>query len=294
MLQGMKLDDKLLGGDCFAGIVAQMKEDYGTAADDKLPTNDKLDKFIEQNGDVNFYVCSVLLILDPDQKFDSFRSQLKLILLPLFQLVVPFGMIWYFVVEKDMIGDNGYCCNHTNLIFRGTGFVTFMYSAWQIIDGSDDVPSKFFMYKSAQQWALTGQPMSGKAGLLFFASHLSQQICCMLLLVLTYIIYTTQCDTPLDLLMNCVAVNFVLDIDTEWMDDCKQTKSDVAATFLFKTWRDECINNEADVRETMEMNKSLRSCAPKIFWGLHKAFETIIWVGAYILVFGWTFCPASW
>jgi len=293
------LEQKLLQGDklatdSFSQVAAAIAEQYGTKEDDKLETNQKLDDFIEEFGDVNFYVCSTLLLLDPVQEFETFRSQLKLVLLPLFQITVPFAMIWFFVVQKDMITDNGYCCNHTNIIFRFTGFVTFMYSAWQIIDGSDDVASKFFMKKAAKQWALTGQGLSGSATLMFYLGHASQQICCMLLLVLTYIIYTTQCDTPLDLLMNCVAINFVLDIDTEWMDDGKQAKSKVAATYLFKTWRDECVDNEADCRRTMGKLQGLRSIAPALVWGLHKAFETLIWVSAYCLVFGWTFCPASW
>jgi len=287
------MDAKLLGNDEFAAVAKQLKQDYGTAEDDKLEKNQKLDDFIDGFGDVNFYVCTSLLVLDPNQEFESFRSNLKMFLLPCFQILVPFGMIWYFVVQKDMINDNGYCCNHSNFIFRFTGFVTFMYSGWQIIDGCDDEPSKFFMKKAVNQWALTGQPFSSKAAWMFFLGHTSQQICCMLLLVLTYIIYTTQCDTPLDLLMNCVAVNFVLDIDTEWMDSGKQAKSKASATYLFKYWRDECSSNEAGVRESIKNHRSLRRSAPTIVKTIHKTFETAIWVSAYVFGLVWTFCPPS-
>jgi len=287
------MDAKLLGTDEFTAVAKQLKEDYGTAEDDKLEKNQKLDDFIDDFGDVNFYVCTTLLVIDPNQEFESFRSNLKIVLLPCFQILVPFGMIWYFLVYKDMITDNGYCCNHSNFIFRFTGFVTFMYSAWQIIDGCDDAPSKFFMRKSVNQFALTGQAASWKATWMFFLGHLSQQVCAIFLLVLTCVIYTTQCDTPLDLLMNCVAINFVLDIDSEWMDDSKQAKSKAAATYLFKYWRDDCRTNEASIRESIQGFRGLRRAAPKIINGIHKTLETAIWIGAYFLVFAWTFCPPS-
>lgn len=280
--------------DEFSEVKLLLIEKYGTAEDDKLEKNEKLDAFIEDMGDVNFYVYTSLLVLDPNQEFETYRSILKMILLPLFQMAVPFGMLWYFIVQKDMINDNGYCCNHTNPIFRFTGFVTFMYSGWQIIDGCDDAPSKFFMKKAVHQWERAGCARDFKATWMFFVGHTTQQVCCVLLMFLTYIIYTTQCDTPLDLLMNCVAVNFVLDIDTEWMDDSKQEKSVAAATWYFKQMRDVCKDNEAEVRRSMGSNKGARAMAPKIMYWVHRGLESFICVSAYVLVVVWTFCPASW
>merc|ERR1740117_2686445 len=128
---------------------------------------------------------------------------------------------------------------------------------------------------------------------MLFVSHTTQQICCILILYLTYIIYTTQCDTPLDLLMNCVAVNFVLDIDTEWMDDSKQAKSVVAATWYFKQMRDVLKDNEAEVRSAMQTNKGARNMAPKLDFWISHGLETFIVASAYVLVVVWTFCPGS-
>jgi len=286
------MDAKLLD-DEFEQVKKTLEEKYGTAEDDKLETNEKLDAFIEEMGDANFYVYTTLLVLDPNQEFETVRSVLKMILLPLFQMFVPFGMLWYFIVQKDMINDNGYCCNHTNPIFRFTGFVTFMYSGWQIIDGCDDAASKFLMKKAAHQWQRAGMARDFKATWMFFVSHTTQQVCCILILYLTYIIYTTQCDTPLDLLMNCVAVNFVLDIDTEWMDDSKQAKSVVAATWYFKQMRDVLKDNEAEVRSAMQTNKGARNMAPKLDFWISHGLETFIVASAYVLVVVWTFCPGS-
>jgi len=287
------MDAKLLD-DELEQMKKVLEDKYGTADDDKKETNEKLDAFIEEMGDVNFYVYTTLLVLDPNQEFETWRSVAKMILLPLFQMAVPFGMLWYFIVQKDMISDNGYCCNHTNPIFRFTGFVTFMYSGWQIIDGCDDAPSKFFMRKAAHHWQRFGLARDFKAAVLFFVGHTTQQVCCVLILYLTYIIYTTQCDTPLDLLMNCVAVNFVLDIDTEWMDDSKQAKSVLAATWYFKSMRDVCKDDMAEISSARQSNKSARNILPTVEYAIHKGAETFIWVSAYVLVVGWTFCPGSW
>jgi hypothetical protein len=287
------MDASLLGSDDFTAVAKVLREDYGTAEDDKLDKNPKLDDFIETFGDANFYTCMNLLVLDPNQEFASMRSNLKMFFLPCFQILVPLGIVWFFLVEEEMIATNGYCCDNSDLIFRFTGFVTFMYSGWQIIDGCDDASSKFFLKKSVNQWALTGQPIAFKATWMFVFAHGSQIACSTLLLIATYVIYTTQCDTPLDLLMNCVAINFVLDIDSEWMDAGKQDKSQKSAEFLFKTFRDACKDDEQGVRKGIMEFKTLRRSAPGLLRGMANLGEKVVWIGAYMLAIGWTFCPSN-
>jgi len=290
------MDKQLLGNDEFAKLAKDIAEDFGTAEDDKQEKNDKLEEWLGEDGmgDVNFYTCTVLLVLDPNQEYETFRSNFKMFLLPAFQVLVPFGMAWYFLVQKALIANNGYCCNHSNYIFRFTGFVTFMYSAWQIIDGCDDASSKFFLDKSVQMYQRTGRAFDFRATWMFYLGHVSQQLCSFLLLVVTYVIYTSQCDTPLDLLMNCVAINFVLDIDSEWMGDKQQAKAKISSEWLFKQWRDTCINDGAEIKRSMKHFSSLRASAPSTVATMGWLGDTVVWVSAYILVFAWTFCPPSW
>lgn len=288
----------LLGGGNFDEVAADLLTTFGSKEDDKLcddktEKNERIDAYIEELGDCNYYVCVALLMLDPIQNFDSFRGNAKMFLLPAFQILVPFGMIWYFLVVHDMFNDNGFCCNHENYIFRFTGFVTFMYSGWQIIDGCDDASSKFFLRRAIAHWSLTGAPYALKEACLFYLCYLSQTICSLLLLVVTYIIYTNQSDTPLDLLMNCVAVNFVLDIDAEWMGDRQQRKSQEAAKFLYKRWRDACVDCPDCVREGLQRNQGLRRKAPAIFRCIMGFGDVLITLLTYMMVLGWTFCPAQ-
>lgn len=285
---------ELLRSDEFDAVANALADEFGTADDDKLEKNDKLDAFLEEVGSVNFYVCTILLILDPKQEFTSFRSNAKMFLLPVFQIGVPFGMCWYFLVEEALIENNGYCCNHSNFIFRLTGFVTFMYSGWQIIDGCDDASSKLFLQKAVEQWALTGRGSNFTAMWMFYLAHMSQQLCSLLLLIVTYLIYTSQCDTPLDLLMNCVAVNFVLDIDSEWMGDNLLKKAKQGSIFLYKEWRDVCAENATEVKNSLRNLRAIRSSAPRVVKNVCKAGDCAIIVAAYVLVFAWTFCPPSW
>jgi len=290
------MSSNLLGGDDFTEAQKALADTFGSKEDDKLcddgsEKNDKVDAYIEELGDCNYYTCMALLMIDPDQGFETFRGNAKMFLLPAFQILVPAGMCYYFLVTHDMFSDNGYCCNHANYVFRFTGFVTFMYSGWQIIDGCDDASSKFFLKRATAHWSLTGSPYAFKEMWMFYLCYLSQTVCSLLLLIVTYIIYTNQSDTPLDLLMNCVAVNFVLDIDAEWMSDKQQEKSQNAAKFLFKRWRDACIDQPDVVKAGMQKNRSLRRQAPMLMKNVYKLGDFLVTVLVYLFVVGWTFCP---
>jgi len=286
----------LLGSTNFEAVRASLVEEFGTKDDDKVDAdgnekNQKIDDYIDEMGEVNYYTCAALLTLDPNQEFVSFRGKLMVVLLPCFQILVPIGMIYYFIVEKDMLADNGFCCNHGNYIFRFTGFVTFMYSGWQIIDGCDDASSKFWLKRAVTHWSKTGDRNGLKEVLLFYMCYASQTLCSLLLLIVTYVVFTNQCDTPLDLLMNCVAINFVLDIDSEWMDDKKQGRSVTAARFIFKQWRDECTDNPDATRKGLESNQALRRAAPGVLKCVMKGGDLLVAFLTYTLVLCWTFCP---
>jgi len=294
------LSQDLLGGTSFKKAKIALEESFGTKDDDKVDgdnnlQNDKIDAYIEELGEVNYYTCMALIFLNPAQEFETFRGRAKIFLLPAFQLWVPFGMCWYFLVQKNMFVENGFGCNHDNYIFRFTGFVTFMYSGWQIIDGCDDASSKFFLTRAVDHWCLTGTSYALKEVFMFYMCYLSQTLCSLLLLIVTYIIYTTESDTPLDLLMNCVAVNFVLDIDAEWMNDRRQGKSQVAATFLYKRWRDACVDPDTApmVHEGVKKMPFLRRNASKIIETEIWVLDWVVTVGTYVCVVGWTFCPAK-
>jgi len=295
-----ELSEELLGGNSFDKAHTALQETFGTKDDDKVgedneEKNDNIDAYIEELGDCNYYTCIALFLLDPSQGFETARGNAKMFLLPAFQILVPFGMCWYFLIQKDMFSDNGYCCNHENYIFRFTGFVTFMYSGWQIIDGCDDASSKFFLKRAVAHWSLTGTPYAAKEVFLFYMCYLSQTLCSLLLLVVTYIIYTNQSDTPLDLLMNCVAVNFVLDIDAEWMGDRQQQKCQTAAKYLFKRWRDACVNCDTSdiVKASIVKNHGLRRRAPNLVYCIMHLGDWFVTLMTYLLVVGWTFCPAQ-
>jgi hypothetical protein len=290
--------DVPLASQDFEEAVKAIEEDYGVQADDDADDaddkNEKLKGFIEDIGDPNFYTCTTLLVLDPTKEFDSIRANLKMFLLPMFQILVPFGMSWYFLVDEQLLAKNGVCCNNADKIFRFTGFVTFMYSGWQIIDGCDDASAKTLVAKSVKMWSLTGHSEDLKAAVMFYLSYGSQQLCSFLLLVVTYVIYTSQCDTPLDLLMNCVAINFVLDVDSEWVDDSAKDKGKESAKWLFKHWRDRCIEEEEVVKTSQQRFQGLRKNIESLVTGrvgICNAGDFVILVSTYVLVFGWTFCP---
>lgn len=271
----------------------RLAEEFGTAKDDRLDTNETLEEFMNRAGSINFYTYTALMVLDPDEKFEHWRSYFKVFLLPAIQILVPLGACWYFIVEKELVKNHGYCVNHSNIIFRSTGFFTFIYSAWQIIDGREDETAKFFLMKAVQQYSLTGRSTDLKEAWFFWLGDLSQQLCAFFLALLCWVVYVSQSDTPLDLMMNCVAVNFVLDIDSQWISEGQQLRSKTLAKNLFKRYRDVCVNNKAEVIEGLEKNKRARRQAPGRWRRMINAADRIITVFVYFLVFGWTFCPSE-
>jgi len=283
------------GPEDFKAVKAQITEIFGAPTDSEEDKEARAKDFVDEMGDANFYTFSILMELDetPGSDIVSTRSRLQLVLLPLFQIVVPFAMVWFFIVHKRLIEVNGYCNDHGSPIFRFTGFVTFIYSAWQIIDGDNDPSSKFMLRHSVKQFALTGSTLSLRATIYFYLANLSQQVSALAILILTYVIYATQCDTSLDLVMNCVAINFVLGIDSEWMNPGKTEKARASAKVIFTLYRDMChkCGDEDEVREGMKSYRFIRGKAPQLVEAAQWIPSTIIWVTAYFLAVGWTFCP---
>merc|ERR1711971_1542679 len=97
----------------------------------------------------------------------------------------------------------------------------------------------------------------------------------------------------LDLLMNCVAVNFVLDIDSEWVSSAQQGKAKGFGEDVFKKWRNTCEDNKAEITESIRQFTSLRRSAPGMVAKLCSCGDKIIMVCAYLLAFGWTVCPSN-
>lgn len=272
-------------------VADELVEVFGTKEDDKLEKNPKLEAFVEGLGKVNYYTYISLVTLDPEMHIRSLRGNAKMLLLPMFQLLVPFGMAWYRLVQKDMWNNAGICCDDDSYIFRGVGFVTFLYSAWQIMDGAGDSSSKYLLEGAARHWSLTGLKKSRGEALQFYLCYASQTLCALLLLVVTYTIYNTS-DTPLDLLMNCVAINFVLDIDSEWMNGSRQKRSREAARLLFKRWRDAC-GDELEVKKSIRNHKWSRRNVGAAGKLMCKYGNNLVVVLGYAIVVGWTFCPAK-
>jgi len=265
----------------------------GTKDDsDNMEENEKLKDFIEGYGDVNFYTYATLLYLDDsnESSFSTWRSYLKIVLLPTFQVFVPLGMLWYYIEEKGTFAD-GYCSTDGSMIYRMTGFIAFMYSAWQIIDGCSDPSSRYFLQHSSRMFAITGGQKAWEGMWLFYLGNLTQQLCSISILAMTYVVFNDPDNTPLDLLMNCVAINFVLDIDSEWMDGSKQDKSNQSATVVYKYWRDICVDYEDEVKMCMADKNDWRKRAPVLLDTVREFTCNFILVFAYFLVFGWTCCP---
>lgn len=281
--------------DQFQNVKSHIAQHLGTKADsDDKEQNAKLKDFIDGYGDVNFYTYATLLYLDDSEgsTFGGLRSYAKIILLPCFQVLVPLGMLWYYLVEKDSFAD-GYCSADGSLIYRGTGLIAFMYSAWQIIDGCYDESARYFLQTSSRMYAMTGGQKAWEGMWLFYLGNLTQQICSICILVMTFVLFNQPDNTPLDLLMNCVAINFVLDIDSEWMDSGKQVKSTDSSVVVYKYWRDICEDYEAEVKSNMNYNHDWRRRAPVVLDNVREGTCNFVWVFAYCLVSCWTICPAG-
>lgn len=282
------------GSQNFEDIRGFISQKFGSKENEEKK-QDTLDKFIEDIGDVNYYTAAALLVLDDSEgsNFRSLRDQAKLVLLPCFQILIPLGLVWFFVVEKRLIENHGLCHNNDNFIFRVTGSVAYVYSAWQIIDGMSEPSSDFLMQWASKAFAISGSDGCWRAMKFFWMCSLTQQLCSFLLLLATYIVFTSASDTPIDLIMNCVALNFVLDVDSEWMDDDSSNAAKQSATVLFQNWHDEAWDNHDEMQEQIKRNVMVRKYAPRFIKMASIAPGFIIPATGYFLLCWWTFCPAD-
>eukprot|EP00933_Yihiella_yeosuensis_P082286 TRINITY_DN96108_c0_g1_i1.p1 TRINITY_DN96108_c0_g1~~TRINITY_DN96108_c0_g1_i1.p1 ORF type:complete len:313 (-),score=70.70 TRINITY_DN96108_c0_g1_i1:27-905(-) len=268
---------------------SQLEEVFGRKEDDDLAENPKLDDWMDGVNEMSFYEFIALVREDTIHNFVNLRQYAKAIFLPMMQVLIPYFVIshQYKVFHWE---EGGICPDSNQCYFRVVGFIMFIYSLWQISDSVHEGASEFLMRQAAKRYAITG--VDFMAHFSMGVGYMLQVICGLLLLISLYLLFSSSKD-PMDLIMNCVALNFLLAIDSEWMSDtCKKLGAD-SAKVVFKRWRDTIADNEEFVKERLE-NAYFRRHA--------EAFVTVVFVGGkcmilitgYVLAVFFLFCDPAW
>lgn len=277
------------------GVREKLQDEFGFAEDDDQAENPKLDEFLDTMKDLNFYDYLALMKVDPNQDIESWRSYAKMFMLPLMQCIAPVILILHrlpngtIAFEKDL-GDQGICPNDDSITFRGLGLVLIVYSVWQIVDGALEGPTILLSQTSARHFATT----SIFPRIYFTFGFWVQWFCGLTLMVALYVLLCSS-DDPLDIVMNCVALNFLLDVDNEWVTGTNQAKGEKAAEYLFKDLRDTVDKYEDDVRQGLKSRSTFfRTHAEKLMVGSMVAatyFTSIMGHGIAVFFF---VCKAKW
>jgi hypothetical protein len=271
-------------------VRAQLAEDFGTSADDDADANPKLDEFTEGLDGLNWYDYIALMMADPNQDVSRTRSYLKTLFLPCIQVGTPFLLIYHQLGDYDF-SENGICPDSDEIYFRVLGFMMMIYSIWQISDAVESGPTTELCRMSARHYSVTAL----KSHLFKFSCGFwLQSICAFSLQICLYILLSAS-DDPMDLVLNCVALNFPLGIDDEWMDDTSRRKATKAAQWLFKDWRDSADNKTELITKRLKTeSKFTRRVAEQWVINYTNIVTSVISLTGYVVSFFFLGCRPEW
>lgn len=236
-------------------------EEFGTAEDDELDENPKLALLLDVCEEMDFYDYMALMRTDPTQGITRTRTWVKMMLLPIIQLVLPLVLIQH---EYELIDweKESICPARKDLVYRGCGFIMMIYSVWQINESLDKPTSMFLTKFLIKRWSITGS----SPDLWFACGFWVQWIGSIAIQVALYSLLRST-DRVLDMVKDCLALNFLLSVDNEWVDARHKEKGKKAAVRLFKALRDTPISAERVMR-----HRQLRGSALQVYeWAVLRA-----------------------
>lgn len=292
---GRELSVTLLTPKDIEGVKTKLAEEFGTSADDDKAENPVFDDFMGNMDDLNFYDYMALMKADPDQEITTWRSYAKVVMLPLIQCVAPMILIWHELphgtisLAKDL-SKQGLCPDNEGYYFRGLGFVLIVYAVWQIVDMGVEGPTIQLSRMAARHYAITTMTPN-----ITFTWGFWTQWFCGILIECTLFILLCGSNDPMDIVMNCVALNFLLGVDNEWVTDVNKTKGKKAAEYVFKDWRDSAEKYEDKIRKGLKSSSQFnRKHAEQIIVGAMIAATYITSFFGHALAIFFFFCDGAW
>lgn len=262
-------------------VQEKLVEEFGGDGNDE-----KLNSFLADIEDMNFYDYSALMWADPQQGFETFRSEFKILLLPMMQIAIP---ILLMVNKYKSLDEHGLCPDNHEWSFRMIAGITYVYSVWQIADGIHEGPTLMLIRLAARHFRITGN----KLNMSFSLGFVLQAICGILLEACLFLLFCSS-DDPMDLVMNCVALNFLLDIDTEWINDRQKAKGLKAAAWLWSDWRKHAQENKEMVEHRAKKKKTLRKIVVPLVDKIISVVSNVILFLGYVLALYLFGCDGSW
>lgn len=272
----------------------QLSERFGTSVDDDKAENPIINEFLDDMADLNFYDYMALMKADPIQSMTSWRSYAKILMLPVLQFLCPIILVWHQLPKGVHFGkkltENGICPDNDGLWFRALGLVMITYAVWQIVDMAVEGPTITLSQLAARHYSMT----SLLPNITFTFGFWVQWWCG---IMLEFALYVLLCgsDNPLDIVMNCVALNFLLQVDDEWVTDRNKEKGKKAAEYVFKDMRDSVDKYEDEIRKGLKSrSRFLRRHAEQIIVGSMKmATYVTSFVGHSLAIFFFC-CNGNW
>lgn len=199
----------------FGTTFANLKTETGEV--DVSATFERFQELTEQ-GHLDIYTCMGLSIGRKGLSLDSLRLVPKIMTVFAMQVVMPILLLFCSIESaKTHLGEDTH-----NRAFRVIGGMLLLYALWFIYDNSID-ECRYVLI----EWAVGTNLKPSYVWPVLLGEFLNVLTACILVVVL-FLIFLSQ-STPQDLLLNCLAINFVGSVDNEFVQE--EAKDDAAKNF---------------------------------------------------------------
>lgn len=194
----------------YTGVTAWNKafleeEDENSAED----ITEKFEELVEK-GELDFYTC-MALSLGHDKNWSGLsRFVPKLIIVLSLQLVLPVMLMTYQTTKGVGFPTEQ---NHT---YRIIGTMLFAFSTWNLHQGMDDE------CRTAVANMMFERHVSGWYAWPILFGELMSTLVALMMTVILFLIFA-DCTRPQDLLINCIAINFIVEVDNNLVNDHDST-----------------------------------------------------------------------
>lgn len=213
----------------------------------------KFDKLADRS-ELDFYSCLGLAF--GRYKFNSKMVKFLPGLLCVSCMQVLLGVL-LLAVQYENNNGGMYYSQETSVKFRIVGFVLFLFASWQISGAMDDECRDVLLY------CMHGRNISGYYKWPILAGEILNKGIGLILVLILFMIFC-QTRRPTSLLMNCIAVNFVVEVDNILVsqDDAEEASDNLDPAL--DAWNESGVGISPGLaqRSVLFVNESIRIAFP--------------------------------
>mmetsp|Transcript_51624 Transcript_51624/g.95564 ORF Transcript_51624/g.95564 Transcript_51624/m.95564 type:complete len:291 (+) Transcript_51624:44-916(+) len=286
---------ELMGDELLKEVKKKLKKHFGTKEQDQAWKNSgdypELQDFLDDIDCFNTYTYFAFIIAHPKLSIwhEPWRVKAKLIMLPILQFVVPVLILKEQLRDYDW-DESGVCPDQGNLTFRICGASFMLYSVWSVLEAVSAGCSRPLMRMASEYYQITGL----FSGWILYAISFCVQVYCGIVLLFCLYFLMGSSTGIMDLCYNCFGINFLLDIDDEWVTTAMNNKGMKGAEAQFRNWRDAGGRTDTEILEAASSMRRPRKHIVKVNRLFIRGAIYIVAFLGYGLTLFFFGCAADW